>query len=75
MVIASGALPGPATGRGLWDFIGRELFEYANELVEGPKEQQGAWRARQHVSIALQLLNQVGGLCAYVRHGVRKTQP
>ncbi|KAF8071059.1 SPBC16D10.01c [Scenedesmus sp. PABB004] len=45
-----------ATGRGLWDFIGRDLLEFVENLQEG-KDNKGAWRTRQNASLLLDQIN------------------
>lgn len=61
-----------AMGRGLWDFVGRELYEFVECLQEG-QESKGAWRARQNASIVLALLNQFfkGALLSHMEHGLQ----
>ncbi|EFJ52891.1 hypothetical protein VOLCADRAFT_102849 [Volvox carteri f. nagariensis] len=44
-----------ATGRALWDCMGKDLFEFVHCLQEG-HDNKGAWRLRQHANIALTLL-------------------
>ncbi|GIL85489.1 hypothetical protein Vretimale_13414 [Volvox reticuliferus] len=43
-----------ATGRALWDCMGKDLYEFVHGLQEG--QDKGAWRLRQHANIALVLL-------------------
>ncbi|GFR42334.1 hypothetical protein Agub_g3242 [Astrephomene gubernaculifera] len=41
-----------ATGRALWDCMGKDLFEFVHFLQES-QDNKGAWRLRQHANIAL----------------------
>lgn len=41
-----------AVGRGLWDFVAKEIYDYVDSLQEG-KENKGAWRGRQNAAAAL----------------------
>eukprot|EP00775_Hariotina_reticulata_P004797 gene4797-5047_t len=45
-----------ATGRGLWDFVGRDLLEFVENLQES-KDNKGAWRTRQNASLLLEFIN------------------
>ncbi len=48
-----------ATGRALWDALGKDLYEFANGLNELEWAGAGgaAWRTRQHCQLALAVLN------------------
>lgn len=48
-----------ATGRALWDTIGKDLYDFANELNELGYTVPGgaAWKTRQHCQYALGMLN------------------
>eukprot|EP00198_Chlamydomonas_reinhardtii_P008734 XP_001698071.1 predicted protein [Chlamydomonas reinhardtii] len=41
-----------ATGRALWDCMGKDLFEFVHFLQES-HDNKGAWRLRQHANLAL----------------------
>ncbi|WIA31955.1 hypothetical protein OEZ86_002812 [Tetradesmus obliquus] len=58
-----------ATGRGLWDFIGRDLLEFVENLQEG-KDNRGAWRTRQNASLLLEEINNFfrSGLVSAMEH-------
>eukprot|EP00879_Flechtneria_rotunda_P010355 GHRR01010828.1.p1 GENE.GHRR01010828.1~~GHRR01010828.1.p1 ORF type:complete len:675 (+),score=226.68 GHRR01010828.1:2579-4603(+) len=61
-----------ATARGLWDFIGRDLLEFVENLQEG-KDNKGAWRTRHHASLLLKQINRFfqSGLHSAVEHVVQ----
>lgn len=49
-----------ATGRALWDALGKDLYDFANGLNEldwGGGGNKAAWRTRQHCQLALTILN------------------
>ncbi|KXZ45842.1 hypothetical protein GPECTOR_50g636 [Gonium pectorale] len=60
-----------ATGRALWDCVGKDLYDFVHSLQES-NDNKGAWRLRQHATVALKELNDFfrNRLAAFVDHRI-----